>query len=165
MINWYPHTPVDHRSTYRGVSTKWPMGLCQSIHNSYFHAMRAQNYMCIFGHYSSEYRSKIDWKSWYLAGSAHAWFRNFYLLRSESQVEKTPAAGVLSFALTPRSGGLGIDLSSQWSGLRHFLRSKYPWQCQGYFDLRSWLKKQYGMLRALHESVNFCTWFVEQKVS
>ena len=41
-------TPVDHRSTDRAVSTKWPVDLCQSIHNSYFHAMRAQNHMCIF---------------------------------------------------------------------------------------------------------------------
>ena len=43
----------------------WPVDLGQSIHNSYFHAMRAQNHMCIFSHYSSEYRSKIDWKSCY----------------------------------------------------------------------------------------------------
>ena len=64
VYQYVSYTPVDHRSTDRAVcqslSTKWPMDLCQSIHNSYFHAMRAQNYMCIFGHYSSEYRSKID---------------------------------------------------------------------------------------------------------
>ena len=53
-------TPVDHRSTDRDVSAYWPIDLGQLIHNSYFHAMRAQNHLCIFSHYSSEYRSKID---------------------------------------------------------------------------------------------------------
>ena len=51
---------TDRPIVLSSVSTKWHMDLCQSLHNSYFHAMRAQNQMCIFSHYSSEYRSKID---------------------------------------------------------------------------------------------------------
>ena len=103
----YRYKLVDHRSTDRAVSAYWPMDLGQSIHNSYFHAMRAQNHMCIFSHYSSEYRSKIDWKSCYLAGSAHAWFRNFYLLRSESPPEKTPACRCFEFC---------ADTTVWWAG-------------------------------------------------
>ena len=60
ILHRYILHPVDHRSTDCGVRAYWLMNLCQSMHNSYFHAMRAQNHMCIFGHYSSEYRCKID---------------------------------------------------------------------------------------------------------
>ena len=101
--------PVDHQSTYRGVSTKWPMDLCQSIHNSYFHAMRAQNYICIFSHYSSNIdpKSTENPATWQEA-RMHDFGISGCCLQNHRQ-KKHPHAGVLSFALTARSGGLGYS--------------------------------------------------------
>ena len=107
--------PVDHRSTYRGVSTKWPMDLCQSIHNSYFHAMRAQNYICIFSHYSSTTAASIQNRLkilLHVPGGQRACTisRISICCGPNHRQKKHPISGVLSFALTLRSGGLGRSL-------------------------------------------------------
>ena len=105
-------SPVDHRSTDCGVSAKWPMDLCQSIHNSYFHAMRAQNYICIFSHYSSNIDPKsTENPATWRAARMHDFGISICCGQNHSQ-KKHRIYGVLSFALTPRSGGLGIEIVS-----------------------------------------------------
>ena len=80
------------------------MDLCQSIHNSYFHAMRAQNYICIFSHYSSNIDPKstenpATWRE------AHIHDFGSAICCGQNHRQKNTPRGVLSFALTSWSGG------------------------------------------------------------
>ena len=104
-------SPVDHRSTDCGVRAYWLMNLCQSIHNSYFHAMRAQNYICIFSHYSSNIDPKsTENPATWRAARMHDFGISIFRGQNHRQ-KKHPCSGVLSFALTARSGGLGTGYS------------------------------------------------------
>ena len=107
--------PVDHQSTYRGVSTKWPMDLCQSIHNSYFHAMRAQNYICIFSHYSSN----IDPKS---TENPATWraarMHDFGISICCGQDHRQKKHRIRSFEFC-------ADITVWWAGRVHFLYSVF----------------------------------------
>ena len=90
--------PVDHRSTDCGVSAYWPMDLGQSIHNSYFHAMRAQ-ITCVF---SVIIHQNIDPKSTENPATCRtARMHDFGISICCGQNRR--------HALTPRSGGLGFS--------------------------------------------------------
>ena len=95
------------RSTDRAVSAYWPMDLGQSIHNSYFHAMRAQ-ITCVF---SVIIHQNIDPKSTENPATCRtARMHDFGIsicCGQNHRQKKHRIYGVLSFALTPRSGGLG----------------------------------------------------------
>ena len=85
------------------------MDLGQSIHNSYFHAMRAQNHICVFSviiHQNIDPKSTENPATWRTA-RMHDFGISICCGQDHSQ-KKNWYTGVLSFALTARSGGWDV---------------------------------------------------------